>query len=99
MLLTCHIGKMNGPSSGTPPPPPPSPPPRSAFDPITESPSTVRPSSNVAPAAFFPMWPAYGVQSDLYVYLSEDDYFDSFADVSKLVWKEPAITFGDTKDV
>ncbi|KAJ3143927.1 hypothetical protein HK101_002945 [Irineochytrium annulatum] len=52
-----------------------------------------------APASYQPLWSTLGASTDLYVYVSEDEDFSSFGDVSRLVWKETGINFGDKKDV
>ncbi|KAJ3104293.1 hypothetical protein HDU97_009369 [Phlyctochytrium planicorne] len=44
-----------------------------------------------------PLW-NQKLLTDLYVYISEEDYFNEFTDVSKLVWKETNLVFGDLAD-
>ncbi|KAJ3107930.1 hypothetical protein HDU96_007745 [Phlyctochytrium bullatum] len=51
-----------------------------------------------ASSQLFPLWTTPGVKTDLYVYVSEDEMFSEFTDVSKLIWKESDITFGDLGD-
>ncbi|KAI8607584.1 cleft lip and palate transmembrane 1, partial [Chytriomyces sp. MP71] len=52
------------------------------------------------PAQYLPLWGRdLGSLLDLHVYLSPEDEFDSFGDVSKLIWKQQNIVLGDTKDM
>lgn len=43
------------------------------------------------PKAFYPAW-KFGVSTDLHVYLSEDEYLQSF---DQLLWQEKGLVYGD----
>ncbi|KAJ1547945.1 hypothetical protein HK405_004568, partial [Cladochytrium tenue] len=51
-----------------------------------------------APAHYQALWSAFNMPTDLYVYVSEEETFDSFSDKSKLVWKEKGIVYGNLND-
>ncbi|KAJ3232560.1 hypothetical protein HDU78_006990 [Chytriomyces hyalinus] len=58
------------------------------------------PQANIPkPPHYLPLWRDTGALLDLHVYFSQEDEFDSFGDVSKLIWKQSNIAFGDTKDM
>ncbi|KAJ3385036.1 Cleft lip and palate transmembrane protein 1 like protein [Entophlyctis sp. JEL0112] len=59
------------------------------------NPAVARPPAN----GFLPLWMDPKAVLDLHVYLSQEEEFSSFADVSKLVWKQENIIFGNKKDV
>ncbi|KAJ1548580.1 hypothetical protein HK405_002404 [Cladochytrium tenue] len=51
-----------------------------------------------APVHYQALWSAFNMPTDLYVYVSEEETFDSFSDKSKLVWKEKGIVYGNLND-
>ncbi|KAJ3301792.1 hypothetical protein HDU76_005646 [Blyttiomyces sp. JEL0837] len=62
-------------------------------------PTTGRAVPRAVPASYAPLWTFSDWKTDLYVYLSEDEYFDEFTDVNKLIWKETGMTFGNMSEV
>ncbi|KAJ3400223.1 hypothetical protein HDV05_001218, partial [Chytridiales sp. JEL 0842] len=50
------------------------------------------------PPHYIPIW-TQRIQTDLFVYLSEQEEFVDFGDERKLVWRENGLEFGDLKEV
>ncbi|KAJ3068454.1 Cleft lip and palate transmembrane protein 1 like protein [Podochytrium sp. JEL0797] len=51
------------------------------------------------PANYIPLWQEKGALLDLHVYLAPEDDFHSFGDVSKLIWKQQNLAYGNVSDV
>ncbi|KAI9355037.1 cleft lip and palate transmembrane protein 1-domain-containing protein [Zopfochytrium polystomum] len=68
-----------------------------AYDPETGRVITP-PAGAARPAVYAPVWSQLNVPTDLYVYLSEDEEFYSFADANKLIWKEKGIIYGNLSE-